>query len=137
MKYGNHTRTYGTKRFAHRWNKIAHSPISILVLLVVSFFLIKAAWNIYNKSQITQERLVHTQEEIAKIGERHKILQSKVASLSTDAGVEAEMRTKYRATKEGELVAVIVDEKETPAAVTVVETPTFWQKILRLIGVGK
>ncbi len=130
MKYGNRPPNY--------FKKIIHSQIMIVILLIICFILVKATWNIYQKTKITDERLSRTMDEIKKIEDRHKILSSKVSALSTDAGVEAEMRTKYRATKEGELVAVIVDEKKNTdaATVSVADRPSFWQKIIGYFGIG-
>lgn len=129
MKYGN--------RSATRFRRIANSPFTVILLFILSFVLIKAAWNIHEKSKLTEERLRRTQTEIAKLEERHAILNKKVALLSTDEGVEAEMRTKYRAVKDGELVAVIIDEENTALALTPVSDVGIWQKLLHWIGLGK
>ncbi len=128
MKYGNRPPNY--------FKKIIHSQIMIIILLIICFVLVKATWNIYQKTKITNERLAYTMDEITKIEERHKILSNKVSALSTDEGVEAEMRTKYRAIKEGELVSVIIDEKKNTATVSEAVKKSFWQKFLGYFGIG-
>ena len=53
-------------------------------------------------------RLNEAQSELAKLRDRQGDLSAKVGFLSTDQGVESDLRTKYLAVKTGESVAVIV-----------------------------
>ncbi|MEK7646649.1 MAG: hypothetical protein AAB381_03085 [Patescibacteria group bacterium] len=129
MKYGN--------RHALRIRKWAHSPVTLAVLVLVCFVSAKAAWNIQAKAQQTRIRLEQAHTELAKLEDRQQALTKKVDIFSTEEGVEVEMRTKYRAVKEGEFVAVIVDPKDqTSAAVHATTTPSRgWFK--KLFGIGE
>lgn len=124
MKYSN--------RSTNVFRKILRSPFTVVILLIICFILVKAAWNIHQKSKITNERLVHANEEIRKLEDRYKVLNTKVVALSTDRGIEAEMRTKYRAVKNGEMVAVIIDGKGAAPTAAPPEKTSFWKKILGL-----
>jgi len=132
MKYSNRPKM--------RIHRIAHSPITLVAVLILCFILSKAAWSVYGKATATQVRLSQVQSELGKLEGRHTVLASRVALLSTDEGVEAEMRTKYRAVKDGEFVAVIVDGKSLPAvAMATSSTPSvgWWGTVWGWFGVGK
>ena len=88
------------------------SPWAFAASLLLFVILAKATWNIHAKASLSAAKLAETRTEVAKLQDRHDELASKVASLSTDDGLENEIRTKYRAVKEGESVAVIVDESQ-------------------------
>ena len=131
MKYSNRPKM--------RIQRIANSPLMLVAALILCFILGKAAWGVYEKSTATQMRLSQVQSELVKLEDRHKVLASKVSLLSTDEGVEAEMRTKYRAVKEGEFVAVIVDTKTLPAlALSASTTPQkgLWGRFWGWFGTG-
>lgn len=87
------------------------------------------------------ERLDKARQEIAMLEQKELELNTKVQYLRTDEGVQAEARRKYRALREGESVAVIVEEDNTPnastvSAVTMAEASSsgFLGKILQFFG---
>jgi cell division protein FtsB len=116
------------------------SPISLVAALIILVLLLRAAWNIHDKSRLSETRLDKAEIELAKLQDDHKELSEKSADLATDAGLENEMREKYRAVRPGESVAVIVDNAEptglslstTSSATTV--NRGFWRSILALFG---
>ena len=113
------------------YKKFLYSPITLFVLTLILLVLLKALWGVYQKERMSSEYLAKEQIELEKAGERQKTLEKSVEYLKTDKGVEAEIRSKFRMVKEGEMVAVIIDEDkksvEKPATTT---TPIgFWQSI--------
>ncbi len=118
------------------WKVILSSPITPVILFIVLAFLAKATLSIYSKARVSQNRLVEAQAELGKLQARQADLAHKVDYLSTDQGVEAEMRTKYRAVKEGESVAVIVDNTAAAAAIQASSTPQigWWGRLLGFFG---
>lgn len=112
-----------------------------LVLSIVAFVLLsRAAWSMRSTSLLTQEKFREAENNLSKLQDREKELTAKVAYLSTDEGVEAEIRSKYRAVKEGESVAVIVDEKnatgstQTAAVQDATTSISWWGAILQRLG---
>ncbi len=85
----------------------------MVVAIVLLVILAKATWNISHKAAASAAKLQSAQAELNKLELREAELNSKVAKLSDDQGIEAEIRTKYHAVKEGESVAVIVVEPQT------------------------
>ena len=106
MKYG---------KFSIR-KRLRSSPVILIVAVFVFALLFKAVWGIYGKSGASAAKLSQAQTELARLKVQEEDLSERVNYLSTEGGIEAELRTKYRAVKEGESVAVIVDRPETASA---------------------
>ncbi|MEK7609725.1 MAG: hypothetical protein AAB470_01215 [Patescibacteria group bacterium] len=126
MKYGNRS----------IWKKVISSPITTVTVLILIFFLAKATWNIYQKASLSGAKLSQAQAELLKLQNRQSDLSRKVDHLSTDQGIEAEIRTKYPAVKAGESVAVIIDDSQTANVSNATSTPelSWWKKMLRIFG---
>ena len=83
----------------------------VLVLTIILFVILaRAAWGMYDKARGSERRLAQAEAELKRLEERQSELSGRINYLSTDQGVEAELRTKYRAVKEGESVAVIISD---------------------------
>lgn len=132
MRYGNH-------RPAKRRFGIINSPVSVVGALILLVILARTTWNIRQKAILSDLKLSQAQTEYAKEQARQKSLQAQVSYLSTDQGIEAELRDKYRAVKEGESVAVIIDGQTdaVPATSTVgptLKAESWWREMLSLFG---
>jgi cell division protein FtsB len=131
MKYGNRSLT----------KKIISSPLSLVAVLILFVILVKATWSIHQKAAVSSQRLSQAQTELAKLEAHQKDLANQISYLSTDQGVEAELRTKYRAVKAGESVAVIVDKDQQAqviqASSTAAVSASWWQKVLHFFGLWR
>ena len=140
MANGNHIkhigRLGGTHRFgAPRWRKTLSSPIVIVLLLAAFIFTAHAAWVIYEKDRMSADRLAQAQANLKRLQSQRAALDERIKFLSTDRGIEAELREKYRAVKDGESVAVIVDASGTPTSTVATPTRASWsQSFLQLFG---
>lgn len=130
MHYGN--------RF--RKAKFITSPIALFGLVIVMAILAKASYNIYSKQSVSEERLAQATEELSRLEDRRVLLENNLGLLSSAEGIEAELRTKYRAVKPGESVAVIVSSTD-PVKVTaasldapVLKKKGFIYKLLQIVG---
>jgi hypothetical protein len=129
MKYGNRS----------LWKSIIASPVALIVVLVLFVVLANASWNIYGKARSSARRLDDVRLEFAKLEGRKNELAEKVAYLSTEQGFEAEIRTKFHAVRDGESVAVIIDESRTAnannASTVVASTSVgWWGRMLQAFG---
>ena len=130
MKYGNRS----------LWRTFISSPISLVVLAIVLFIVARAALNINEKVDTSAAKLAQAEAEYQRLLERQQDLSRRVGYLSTDQGLEAEIRTKYHAVKEGEQVAVMVDGTQAASALQAASgtqatsTPGFWQRLLHRLG---
>lgn len=130
MKYGNRS----------LWQRFIASPFSIVFLIIVVFVLARAGFNIWSKVETSANQLGQAEASLARVTERQIEMSRKVEYLSTDQGIEAEIRTKYHAVKDGEQVAVIVDDSqksdsvENASSTADTDSPGFLKKILQIIG---
>ena len=99
-----------------RWKKYLSSPITLVILVILTIIVARSSSNIGAKSELSYSRLAQAQAEYEKLQLRHKELSVKVTRLSSEEGLESEIRAKYRAVREGESVAVILDETTTTTA---------------------
>ena len=128
MKYGNRT----------PFQRLVRSHITLVLASIFFVILAKASWNVHQKAVASSLRLSEAQSELAKLKDRQTDLSSKVDFLSTDQGVESELRTKYLAVHSGESVVVIVGSAtSTPKASSsdVVQTGEGWfTRMLHWVG---
>jgi cell division protein FtsB len=123
------------------WRKIISSPFTLVIILIFFIFMLKVVWNIREKLSDSNSRLRSTNAEFMKLQAHQNDLSNKISYLSTEQGIEAELRTKYRAIREGESVAVIVDEDQASSSLTHASSSqqtdsniSWWRRILRVVG---
>jgi hypothetical protein len=125
------------------WNRIISSPLSTLVLILLTFIIGRAVFNIYQKAGISEAKLNQAELELAKLTQYKNEISERVGNLSTEQGLETEVRTKYHAVKQGESVAVIVDDSQlanitnasTSSQISTLTIP-WWRKLMRRFGFG-
>ncbi|MDE1966725.1 MAG: hypothetical protein KGI45_01460 [Patescibacteria group bacterium] len=125
----NGKRAWSFKRF------LSSTPALILAVIVFAATA-KAVWNIHEKTVESADRLAQAQAALSDL-EAHKAdLQAEIGRLDTSQGLEAELRSKYRAVKEGESVAVIIDPADSASSSGPTSTPSlgWWQRALQWVG---
>ncbi len=117
------------------YKKYLYSPVTLLLLFIILLVLLKALWGVYKKEELSAEYLLRQQNEYNKLQARQKDLAQAVEYLKTDKGIEAEIRSKFRVVKEGESVAVIVDnDASTTKTILPAPKPGFWKSLLNRFG---
>jgi cell division protein FtsB len=109
--------------------KFLYSRITLIVLLVILFFLVRAVWSVYQKQEMTRENLTRTTVNFNNLQARQEMLSTEIERLKTESGKEQEIREKYGLVRPGEEVMVVVDKNndaEPDAGSTKI---SFWQKI--------
>ena len=101
------------------WQSLVSSPFMFIAGLIILVFLTRAAWNIHKSDEAVSIKAAETQAEIDRLEAQKTDLSGKIDQLSSTGGIESELRTKYRAVKEGESVAVILDDSTGSASSTV------------------
>jgi len=91
------------------FRKILYSPLVIIPMAILFVILASGVWGVYNKSKLSSANLLREQLELAKLEDRQRNLATSIDYLKTEQGLEDEIRTKFRAVKEGERIAVIID----------------------------
>jgi len=110
--------------------KIVYSPIVMIFLLIILIILLRGLWSVNKKAILSRENLEKEKIELQKIIEREKDLNSSIEYLKTDMGIESEIRSKFRAVKSGEKLAVIIDDQTaTNTPNTTIEKRGFFYKL--------
>lgn len=111
------------KRIRH----ILYSRWIIILMILAVLFLAKATWNVYQKYSESADNAEVAEQELEKLSERQKLLSTEIARLSTEKGIEEEIRNKYTVSKPGEELLVIIDDKATTTASTT-KPEGWWMK---------
>lgn len=109
--------------------KILYSPAVLIILAIIFVLLLRGSWSIYKKANLSMQNLEKERIELEKLVLREKNLASSLDYLKTDQGIENEIRSKFRAVKEGEQVAVIVDEQNPTSSATTTKKHGFWYNL--------
>jgi len=104
----NHNRSF--------WQALVSSPFMFVAGLIILVLLGRATWNIHKSDETVSVKTAETQAEIDRLEVQKTDLTSKIDQLSSPDGIESELRTKYRGTKEGESVAVILDDSASTSS---------------------
>ena len=89
--------------------KFMYSPLVLIAMLVIFLILVSGVWGVYNKARISRLNLEREKTELAKLAVRQQKLSTSIEYLKTEQGVEDEIRTKFRAVRDGEKIAVIIN----------------------------
>ena len=117
------------------WPRIVRSPVTLVIGILLFIFLARAVWNVRMAEKVVTTKLREEQAEIVRLQDQKQDLAGKVEYLSTKSGIETELRSKYRAVRPGESVAVIVDDASSTAPVAT-STPkvSWWNNVLGFFG---
>ncbi len=94
-----------------RIRKVIYSPITLIFLTIIFISLLKGVWNVQKKTELSSSNLEKEKIELQKLVTREQNLASSIDYLKTEQGIESEIRTKFRVAKDGEMVAIIIDDK--------------------------
>lgn len=124
------------------WNKIISSPFTLVIVVILFIFLLRVVLDMREKLQLSNSRLQSSNTELAELQTHQNNLSQKIDYLSTEQGIEAELRTKYRAIREGESIAVILDQEQGSSSVQIASSSidmdnaktSWWGRILDIVG---
>lgn len=91
---------------------ILYSKITLLFLIFILIFIVRATINVYHKQRISERNLIKTKKEVTKLENIEKKLNSEIERLKTEKGTEEEIRKKFMVGRVGEEVIVIVDDSK-------------------------
>ena len=103
---------------------------TIIVLTIIVLLLARATWNVFVKNKTTGGNLNEAIEDLESLKNREVELKTEIERLSTERGVDEEIRTKFRVVKEGEGMIVLVDSPDVSSTSSQNNAKSFWSKIL-------
>lgn len=93
------------KRLLYTW------PVVVFLCIPVGY-LVSVAWSAYAKERETSANTIAATTELEKLKLREVALQTELERLSTERGIEEEIREKFEVGKPGEHAIVIVDKDQ-------------------------
>jgi cell division protein FtsB len=98
-------------RQRQRLRRFLYSWLSLGVLAITTFFLVKGAFGIITIERESAARVRDLESEAAVLALREEELKDEIERLKTPEGVIDAIKDKFSVTREGEYVAIIVDER--------------------------
>jgi len=116
------------KELEHRQRvkRAVYSWPSLIVLTLLTLLLVKGAASILTIERDSAERVRALETESEALVYRENELRSQIDRLKTDEGIIEAIKDKFSATREGEYMAIIVDERRK--ATTTEEKEVTWYK---------
>lgn len=115
----------------HKYKKILYSKGMIIVLVILIVFFARATWGVYKKEKESSANAYRATQELKRLSDREALLTSEIARLSTDEGIEEEIRAKYGVSKPGEEILIIVDPN-IATTTEVQDNPSLWERFKKL-----
>lgn len=94
--------------------KVLYSRNVIIVLSIITILLVRGAFGVMQKNIESKKNVVQLDAQLAEARAKNEELSKNIAILSTEEGIESEIRQKFSVSKDGEQVAVIIDAKPVP-----------------------
>lgn len=110
---------------------LMYSKTSVVVLLIIMFFMGKGVYGVYSKQQASQENFDRVEVSLEDLKDREKMLKIEIERLNTEKGIENEIRDKYNVVLPNEEIIMIVDKNATGSNNNsgTPNTKSFWQKM--------
>ncbi len=118
-----------------RIRRFVYSPLMVGLLLLPLYFLAHATWNAYAKERMASENREKIARELEAVKQREAYLEKELARLTSERGVERELRQKFDVGREGEEIIVLVGESEgtpPPATSTPATHESMVSRVLRI-----
>ena len=114
------------------FERIVYSKATLGALSILFFFALSAVWGVYEKYHEARQNKNAARAELESMAERVRSLESEVALLKTDRGIEKKIREEFGFAKEGEGVILIIPDEirtENPRAQEENFLSTAWKSV--------
>lgn len=92
-----------------RTGTILYSKGVLFIFAVIIIFLGNATWNVYQDYKNAKINEYRANFRLLKVEKRESVILERIDKLSTERGMEGELRKRFGITKDGENVIMIVD----------------------------
>jgi len=103
-------------RKKQKLKKRLYSIPSLVVLLLITFVFIRGTYIVFQKKAESATYVTSLQAKELSLRTQETELESNIASLKTEDGLEKEVKEKYNVSKPGERVVILVDPKASSTA---------------------
>jgi cell division protein FtsB len=122
-----------------KFRRAMYAKPTILLLGVLAVFLLHSAWGMYQKSREAIAKRNKATAEETELLLRSDELNADISRLSTERGVEEEIRDRFMVAKEGESVIIVTDpSQERVHSVTVTDQiePSLSERLKAAVGLS-
>ena len=112
-----------------RFKRLLYSKVTLVILGFIVIWLAFAVWSMYKKERDTRLRRIEQKEVLNELEGREESLREEIERLSTERGIEQEVRSNFEVGKDGEEMIIIVDNPEDEGFSNKEIKKTFWQKV--------
>lgn len=109
--------------------KILYSKPILAILVIIVIWFSFAVWSMYKKESDTRLKRIEQKEILEELKTREWSLSEEIERLSTEYGIEQEVRSKFEVGKEGEEMIIVVDNFEEKDLNIKDIKKIFWQKV--------
>ena len=124
-------REFQERRVVYR---LMHSRVVLFLLILAIVFLLKTVFGIYLKFKDSRVHRYAAQNELTELKRRADSLSKEVKRLGTEKGIEEEIRRQFSMVKDGEGVAIIVDDQLEDQVPGAGEGGGFWRMVKGWFG---
>lgn len=117
------------RRKPNKLQRVVYSIPFLAILVGLTVVVAISAWNMYQTNQETEETVERLRTEHQELSQREDVVTDEALNISTERGLEEEIREKFSVAKEGERVIVLVDDQDQATTTTDTE-PSWWQELL-------
>jgi cell division protein FtsB len=105
----------------HEWRRLRrllYSKGALVLLLFLLLMSVQGVWDIYVKERSVNRIVEEQEQELVELQRRQAALVLELNRLSTERGIEAELRQKYEVARPGEHVIVLVEPQRNDVPTT-------------------
>ena len=115
----------------NKLRKGLYSWINFILLVVILAVILDGVFNVYKKNRMAKKDVDQIKMVESELLDRKEKLESDIARLQTDAGIDEEIRNKFRLVKAGEEMVIVINETTTKSTST--EQNSWWNKMKKII----
>lgn len=111
---------------------LMYNRVTLVILFLLLLIVAHSTWVVYRKKVESENMREISQKNVDSLKVRSLELQEKIDNLSTEQGIEEEVRSKFSVAKDNENMVIIVrDESSTSQSIQKIG---FWSKIAGFFG---
>lgn len=108
---------------------VLYSKLVLVLLVLVVGLLLYSVFGVFQKERETVVNKTERTKVLSELKERERLLDEEINRLSTERGVEGEIRSKFDVAREGERVVIIIDSIDEDVVMTIKKKPSIWERI--------
>ncbi|OGD66710.1 hypothetical protein A2Z61_00510 [Candidatus Campbellbacteria bacterium RIFCSPLOWO2_02_35_12] len=112
-----------------KFKRLLYSKLSLIILALIVIKLSFSVFDMYKKERDTRLKRIEQKNILYEFKKREKDLSDEIKRLSSEKGIEEEIRSKFEVGKKGESVVLIIDNPEEENIKNNIAEKSFWQRL--------